>query len=36
MLLPRLPLEIDTRRVASFAGTMIAYHVTPAPFVGAP
>jgi len=36
MRLPRLPLEIDTRRIASFDGTMIAYHVTPAPFVGAP
>ena len=36
MLLPRLPLAIDTRHVASFDGTSIAYHVTPAPFPGAP
>ena len=36
MLLPRLPLAIDTRRVASFDGTSIAYHVTPAPYPGAP
>jgi pimeloyl-ACP methyl ester carboxylesterase len=35
-MLPRLPLSIDTRRVASFDGTEIAYHVTPAPFEGAP
>lgn len=36
MLLPRLPLAIDTRRVESFDGTAIAYHVTPEPFAGAP
>lgn len=36
MLLPRLPLAIDTRRVESFDGTTIAYHVTPEPFAGAP
>lgn len=36
MLPPRLPLPIDTRRVASFDGTEIAYHVTRAPFEGAP
>jgi pimeloyl-ACP methyl ester carboxylesterase len=36
MLVPRLPLEIDTRRVRSLDGTLIAYHVTPAPFAGAP
>jgi pimeloyl-ACP methyl ester carboxylesterase len=36
MLLPRLPLAIDTRRVTSFDGTSIAYHVTPEPFAGAP
>ncbi len=36
MLPPRLPLAIDTRRVTSFDGTEIAYHVTPAPFAGAP
>ena len=36
MLLPRLPLAIDTRRVESFDGTRVAYHVTPEPFAGAP
>jgi len=36
MLSPRLPLSIDTRRIAGFDGTEIAYHVTPAPFEGAP
>jgi pimeloyl-ACP methyl ester carboxylesterase len=36
MLPPRLPLAIETHRLASFDGTSIAYHVTPAPFEGAP
>jgi pimeloyl-ACP methyl ester carboxylesterase len=36
MLPPRLPLAINTRRVMSFDGTAIAYHLTPAPFEGAP
>src|SRR4051812_447307 len=36
MLPPRLPLAIDTRRVTSFDGTTIAYHVTPAPSASAP
>jgi pimeloyl-ACP methyl ester carboxylesterase len=35
-MLPRLPLEIDTRAVASFDGTRLAYHVTREPFAGAP
>jgi pimeloyl-ACP methyl ester carboxylesterase len=35
MVTPRLPLRIETRRVTSFDGTDIAYHVTPAPFEGA-
>lgn len=35
MLPPRLPLQIETRRVRSFDGTDIAYQVTPAPFQGA-
>jgi len=34
-MLPRLPLQIETRRVTSFDGTDIAYRVTPAPFQGA-
>jgi pimeloyl-ACP methyl ester carboxylesterase len=34
---PRLlPLAIETRRVRSFDGTDLAYHVTPAPFPAAP
>jgi pimeloyl-ACP methyl ester carboxylesterase len=36
MLPPKLPLAIDTRRITSFDGTEIAYHVTPPPFDGAP
>jgi pimeloyl-ACP methyl ester carboxylesterase len=36
MLPARLPLAIDTRRVRSFDGTEIAYHVTEAPCAGAP
>src|SRR5277367_4244766 len=32
----RLPLAIDTRRLRSFDGTAIAYHVTEAPYPGAP
>jgi pimeloyl-ACP methyl ester carboxylesterase len=32
----RLPLAIDTRRLRSFDGTEIAYHVTEAPYPGAP
>ncbi len=36
MIPPRLPLAIDTRRLRSFDGTEIAYHVTPEPFPGAP
>src|SRR5438094_8488595 len=35
-MLPRLPLEIDTRTAASLDGTRIAYHVTAEPFAGAP
>jgi pimeloyl-ACP methyl ester carboxylesterase len=36
MLPARLPLAIDTRRLRSFDGTEIAYHVTEAPYPGAP
>ncbi len=36
MLTPRLPLPIDTRRVTSFDGTEIAYHVTPGAPADAP
>jgi pimeloyl-ACP methyl ester carboxylesterase len=36
MLPVRLPVTIDTRRLRSFDGTEIAYHVTPAPYPGAP
>jgi pimeloyl-ACP methyl ester carboxylesterase len=36
MLPGRLPLAIDTRRLRSFDGTEIAYHVTEAPCPGAP
>jgi pimeloyl-ACP methyl ester carboxylesterase len=36
MLPARLPLAIDTRRLRSFDGTEIAYHVTEAPYAGAP
>lgn len=32
----RLPLAIDTRRLRSFDGTEIVYHVTEAPYPGAP
>jgi pimeloyl-ACP methyl ester carboxylesterase len=35
-MLPRLPFAVDTRTVTSFDGTRIAYHVTRAPFEGAP
>jgi pimeloyl-ACP methyl ester carboxylesterase len=35
-MLPRLPFAVDTRYVTSFDGTRIAYHVTRAPFEGAP
>lgn len=35
-MLPRLPFAVDTRIVASFDGTRIAYHVTRKPFDGAP
>lgn len=33
---PKRPLAIDTRRVKSFDGTVIAYHATRSPFKGAP
>jgi pimeloyl-ACP methyl ester carboxylesterase len=36
MLPARLPLAIDTRRLRSFDGTEIAYHVTEGPHPGAP
>jgi pimeloyl-ACP methyl ester carboxylesterase len=36
MLPPKLPLAMVTRRVTSFDGTEIAYHLTPPPFDGAP
>jgi pimeloyl-ACP methyl ester carboxylesterase len=36
MLPARLPLPIDTRRLRSFDGTQIAYHVTGSPYLGAP
>src|SRR3954471_19203140 len=36
MLPPRLPLAMTTRKLTSFDGTSIAYHLTPEPFVGAP
>lgn len=36
MLPARLPCAIDTRRLRSFDGTEIAYHVTEAPYPGAP
>ncbi len=36
MLPARLPFAIDTRRLRSFDGTEIAYHVTEAPYPGAP
>ncbi|UQA54869.1 alpha/beta fold hydrolase [Polyangium aurulentum] len=36
MLPPRLPLAVETRTVQSHDGARVAYHVTKAPFPGAP